>query len=96
MRLLQHGVNGHRTVENLLQYNVENGENQDGFLWGTYVIVGVPLAENASGPSPSSLGREKQRAHGPFFLFKLFRHCARVSRCFLREVLCSGLAVTGL
>ncbi len=40
---------------------------------GTYVMVGVPLAENALGTSPSSLVREKQRAQGPFFfLFKLF------------------------
>jgi len=27
---------------------------------GTYVMVGVPLAENALGTSPSSLVREKQ------------------------------------
>jgi hypothetical protein len=33
MRLLQHGVNGERAVENLLQWNIENGENPNRFLW---------------------------------------------------------------
>jgi hypothetical protein len=43
-----------------------------GFFLGTYVALGISLAENASGTWPSSLGQEKQRAQGPF-LFKLFQ-----------------------
>jgi hypothetical protein len=39
---------------------------------GIYVALRITLTENALGILPASLGQEKQRAQGPFFLFKLF------------------------
>ncbi len=36
-------------------------------------MVGISLAQNASGTWPSCLGQQKQRAQSPFFFFfKLF------------------------
>ncbi len=98
IRLVQSGVHGHREHGNRSHQNVENGQHEEGCFsctrtqrWELHKLRmhrehGLHLQGDRS---------SARRVHSSSFSSSL-RHFARVSRCFLREVMCSGVAFTGL
>ncbi len=97
IRLVQSGVNSHREVGNGLRQNVENGQNDEGFSWARTQRWEFHQLRTHRERSLHHQGETSSTRRVPSSSSSSsFSHFARVSRCFLREVLCSGVAFTGL